>query len=88
MENIESVFNDKATLIKTLEKKPNNEELLKLYGLYKQSTEGDCNTKKPTGIFDFKGKAKWDSWNKNKGKEKINSMIDYIKFVDVLMVKY
>lgn len=31
---------------------------LQLYGLYKQSTEGQCNTKRP-GVFDLVGAAKW-----------------------------
>lgn len=33
-------------------------EKLRLYGLYKQATEGPCTTGQP-GMFDFKGKAKW-----------------------------
>jgi len=43
-----------------------DDELLKLYSLYKQGTVGDCNTEKP-GMFDFKGKAKWEAWNGIKG---------------------
>ena len=31
--------------------------------------EGDCNTERP-GMFDLKGKAKWDSWNSKKGMTK------------------
>ena len=31
---------------------------LKLYGLYKQATEGPCTTSKP-GFFDMKGRSKW-----------------------------
>ena len=39
---------------------------LGLYGHYKQSIVGDCNTKRP-GIFDQVGRAKWDAWNSFKG---------------------
>jgi acyl-CoA-binding protein len=37
-------------------------EKLKFYSLYKQATEGPCNTSRP-GFLDFAGKAKWDAWN-------------------------
>ena len=44
-----------------------DDEMLKLYGLYKQATVGDVNTDRP-GMLDFAGKAKWDAWSGNKGK--------------------
>ena len=39
---------------------------LALYGLFKQGTVGDNTTAKP-GMLDFKGKAKWEAWEKQKG---------------------
>jgi len=36
-----------------------DENKLILYGLYKQSTIGDCNTKKPLW---FKRQVMWESW--------------------------
>jgi diazepam-binding inhibitor (GABA receptor modulating acyl-CoA-binding protein) len=39
---------------------------LTLYGLFKQGVVGDNTTDKP-GFLDFKGKAKWEAWTKNKG---------------------
>jgi len=38
---------------------------LALYSLYKQGTVGNNTTPKP-GMLDFKGKAKWEAWNKRK----------------------
>lgn len=38
--------------------KMTDDELLQLYGLFKQASVGDNNTDKP-GMLDFKGKAKW-----------------------------
>ena len=35
-----------------------NEQKLQLYGLYKQSTEGNVTSKRP-GMFDMVGQAKW-----------------------------
>ena len=46
-----------------------DDELLQLYSLFKQATVGDVNTDRP-GMLDFKGKAKWDAWEKVKGKSK------------------
>lgn len=42
--------------------KPSNDQLLQLYALYKQATEGK-NAKPKPGLFDMVGKAKWDAWN-------------------------
>lgn len=46
--------------------KMTDDELLQIYSLYKQGTVGDNTTDKP-GMLDFKGKAKWEAWNKLKG---------------------
>jgi diazepam-binding inhibitor (GABA receptor modulator, acyl-CoA-binding protein) len=35
-----------------------NDQRLQLYGLYKQSVEGNVTSKRP-GIFDMVGQAKW-----------------------------
>lgn len=67
--------------------RPNNDELLKLYGLYKQATVGDNTTDKP-GIMDFKGKAKWQAWEDQKGVSQEQAEADYIALVDELTAKY
>lgn len=67
--------------------KPSNEELLKLYGLYKQATEGDNETERPGG-FDFKAAAKYNSWLTYKGKSKAEATELYLKLVDQLSEKY
>ena len=41
---------------KDLSKKPSNDNLLALYSLYKQATEGDVQGDRPSG-FDFVGGA-------------------------------
>jgi diazepam-binding inhibitor (GABA receptor modulating acyl-CoA-binding protein) len=43
-----------------------NEKKLEIYSLFKQGSIGDVNTQRP-GMFDLKGKAKWDAWNDRKG---------------------
>lgn len=39
-----------------------NEDKLRLYGLFKASTTGPCNTDQPS-MLDFVGRAKWNAWN-------------------------
>ncbi|XP_023154459.2 enoyl-CoA delta isomerase 2 isoform X1 [Amphiprion ocellaris] len=45
---------------------------------------------KPTrpGMLDFTGKAKWDAWEKQKGKSKEDAMNEYINLVEELKNKY
>ncbi|HEY8401602.1 MAG TPA: acyl-CoA-binding protein [Cytophagaceae bacterium] len=61
-----------------------NDNLLKLYSLYKQATEGDVNIEKPSNPFDFVGNAKYAAWEKLKGKSKEEAMAEYIQTVNNL----
>ncbi|EIW66740.1 hypothetical protein TREMEDRAFT_34664, partial [Tremella mesenterica DSM 1558] len=53
------------------------EDKLGLYALYKQATEGDLKGSRP-GMLDLLGRAKWDSWNKQKGLDKIEAKRLYV----------
>lgn len=35
-------------------------------------------------MFDFKGKAKWEAWNNNKGISKEDAQTKYVEFVSTL----
>ena len=59
---------------KQLTKRPTNEELLQLYSLYKQATEGDVNAGPPANPFDFVAKAKYEAWAALKGKPQESAM--------------
>lgn len=85
--SLEDKFNVSAEAVKNLTTSPNNEELLELYGLYKQATVGDVNTQRP-GMLDLKGKSKWDAWSGRKGLAKDAAMEQYITKVDSLVGKY
>lgn len=67
------------------------EQLLELYGLYKQATIGDINIKCPS-ILNYVETQKWHSWNKNKEMTKINAMRKYItlskKFLSIDLHQY
>ena len=76
-------FENAVARSKELTKRPSNEELLQLYALYKQATEGDVVGDRPGG-FDFKAIAKYDAWEEIKGKSKDLAMQEYIAFVDKL----
>lgn len=78
---------DAAELTKKFNTKPSNEDLLKLYGLYKQATEGDNESERPGG-FDFKAAAKYNAWLNVKGKSKEEAENQYIKLVNELATKY
>jgi diazepam-binding inhibitor (GABA receptor modulator, acyl-CoA-binding protein) len=72
---------------KTFTKRPDNAELLKLYALFKQATEGDVSGDRPGG-FDFKAIAKFDAWMEEKGKSKEAASSEYIVFVKKLAESY
>ena len=80
-------FTKAADDIKKLTERPSNEELLDLYGFFKQATVGDVNTDRP-GMFDLKGKAKWDNWNSRKGLTKEEAEQKYIELAKSLLAKY
>jgi diazepam-binding inhibitor (GABA receptor modulator, acyl-CoA-binding protein) len=80
-------FEQAVTRSKELTKRPSNEELLQLYALYKQATEGDVTGDRPGG-FDFKAIAKYDAWAEIKGKSKDQAMIDYVNYVNQLQQQY
>ncbi len=67
--------------------RPSNEELLQLYALYKQATEGNASGERPGG-FDFKAIAKFDAWKALEGMSEDQAAKCYIDFVDELHKKY
>ena len=69
----------KAT-VSVREKKLDNNDLLTIYGLYKQATMGDNNTSRP-GMFDPKARAKWDAWESKRGMSVDEAMKTYVEFV-------
>lgn len=54
-------FSKASDHVRKLTSKLDNNQLLELYGLYKQGTEGKCNTPKP-GWLDGRGRRKWEAW--------------------------
>jgi diazepam-binding inhibitor (GABA receptor modulating acyl-CoA-binding protein) len=77
-------FEEAVIKSKSLKERPSNDELLKLYALYKQATDGDVKGERPGG-FDFKGAAKYDAWESQKGKSTEEASKEYISFVQSLL---
>ncbi|WP_372657061.1 acyl-CoA-binding protein [Hydrogenophaga sp.] len=83
MSDLKTRFETAVANSKNLSERPDNSTLLKIYGLYKQSTTGDNTDKKP-GFGDMVGRAKWDAWNQCKGTEQDAAMQQYIDLIESL----
>ena len=80
MSDLQEKFEKAAKEVQTLEQRPDNETLLKLYSLYKQGSQGDISGERP-GFADFKGRAKYDAWAKLQGMPREEAMKKYIDLV-------
>ncbi len=85
--SLEDDFAAAQTRIRQLSESPPNDDLLALYGLYKQGTLGDVAGKRP-GILDLRGRAKYDAWAARKGMLKNAAMQHYVDLVDALTKRY
>ena len=80
-------FAEAQQRVNTLPSRPDNMELLELYALFKQASAGNVSGKRP-GMMDFKGRAKYDSWNSKKGMSQPDAEDAYVALVDRLFAKY
>ena len=80
MADLQQQFEQAARDIKTLDERPDNDTMLRLYALYKQGSEGDVKGDKP-GFFDFVGAAKYEAWEKLSGtsSEQAKKYVDLVK---------
>jgi acyl-CoA-binding protein len=82
--SLQEDFKNAAERSKTdIKDRPSNEDLLKLYALFKQGEEGDVKGERPGG-FDFKAIAKYNAWEELKGKPSEEAMKEYIDLVNQL----
>ena len=84
---LQQEFENAVARSKAHTRRPGNDELLQLYALYKQATEGDVAGERPGG-FDFKAIAKFDAWAELKGKKQDEAKKDYISLVEKLHQQY
>jgi acyl-CoA-binding protein len=83
MSDLKKKFDAAAKAVQKLAQRPSNEQLLELYGLFKQATDGDVTGSRP-GMFDLKGRAKFDAWAGKKGTAADAAMKAYVALVTKL----
>lgn len=79
--NLPTAFEQAVAASKELSERPDNETLLKIYSLYKQATEGDCQLDPPSNPFDFVNKAKYEAWQGLTGMSKTAAMEAYVELI-------
>jgi acyl-CoA-binding protein len=80
--DLDAAFEAAVVASKSLPTQP-NDTLLELYALYKQSTQGDAEGKRP-GAFDFVGRAKYDAWAARSGMTSEAAKQAYVELVERL----
>jgi len=84
MTDLRHEFEQAARDIQRLDRRPDNDTLLKLYALYKQGSEGNLQRTQP-GFFDFVGTAKHEAWAQLHGVSEEEAMRRYIALVHQLL---
>lgn len=77
-------FNQAQIAVKTLSTRPSNADLLTLYTLFKQATEGDASGERPR-MTDFVARAKFDAWVALAGMASADAMQKYLDVVEALL---
>lgn len=80
MADIKKAFATAAKDVTKLPKRPSDSQMLELYALYKQGTEGDVSGERP-GMLNITGRAKYDAWAKRKGMAQDKAMQAYVDLV-------
>ena len=83
MSDITAQFTAAAEDVQSLPSKPDNADLLHLYALYKQGSNGDVTGKRP-GMVDFVGRAKYDAWAGLAGMAQEDAKQAYVELVESL----
>ena len=83
-DDLQAQFEKAAQDVTALSQAPDNDVMLKLYALFKQGKQGDCEGKRP-GMMDFVKRAKFDAWKTLEGTSQENAMQKYIDVVNGLV---
>ncbi len=84
---LEVRFTQAVAEVRALRRAPDKIAKLRLYGLYKQATQGDCHSVRP-GMDDPEGRFKYDAWKALRGTPPEQAKADYIAFVEDLKLAY
>ena len=80
---LEENFNDHVNRMRSKETPTSDQDLLILYGLYKQVTIGNCNIVQPWTV-QIEQYARWKAWYGIYGMNRKMAMRQYIEKVDEL----
>lgn len=80
MSELRAAFDAAVADSKTLAERPDNQTLLRLYGLFKQASEGNAAGKRP-GFTDLVGRAKFDAWAALQGTSSEAAMQAYVELI-------
>jgi diazepam-binding inhibitor (GABA receptor modulating acyl-CoA-binding protein) len=83
MSDLNKKFERAAKDAQNLKKRPADDDMLRLYALYKQASTGDVSGDRP-GAFDFVGRAKYDAWARLKGTAQDKAQKSYVDLVERL----
>ena len=87
MPDLKQQFETASVEVKELKKRPDSEDMLKLYALYKQGAVGDVTGERP-GAFSVVDRAKYDAWARLKGTDSQKAMEQYVALVERLKKVY
>ena len=82
-EELNRTFAEAAEQVQRLSRAPSEENMLRLYGLFKQANNGDCEGARP-GIMEPVKRAKYDAWKACKGMSQDDAKREYIALVEEL----
>jgi acyl-CoA-binding protein len=83
MSDLQTQFAAAAEDVKLLPARPDNADLLRLYGLFKQGSAGDVTGKRP-GVTSFVERAKYDAWAGLEGMSQQEAQQAYVDLVGTL----
>jgi acyl-CoA-binding protein len=83
MAELADQFTAATEAVKELPERPGNDDMLRLYALYKQGSVGDATGDRP-GMMDFVGRAKYDAWADVAGMSQDDAMAAYVDLVESL----
>ena len=83
MSDVDAAFTTALAEVEELPERPGNEDLLRLYALYKQATVGDADGERP-GMMEFVKRAKYDAWALLEGTSQDDAKQAYVDAVEAL----
>ncbi len=83
MSDLNALFESAQANSRLLAERPDNPNLLKIYGLFKQATAGDNTETKPS-FSDIVARAMWHVWTVRKGRSADEAKQQYIDLIESL----